>query len=219
MLWKINNKVRAVIFDMDGVISDTQQVHAISEVSILRDYGIELEAEEISRKYAGVTDREMFQEIFTNFDKKDINLDMVIEKKWKNMMDVVKGRVTEINGLKVLIERLKANELSLAVASASRISFIELVLAELKLRDKFDVITSSEEVDDGKPDPAVFLLTAKKLSIPPENCVVIEDGVSGMIAAKKTGMKCIGLVDDISKDYPADILVKNLQDIFNRDVY
>ncbi len=204
---------------MDGVISDTQQVHAISEVSILRDYGIELEAEEISRKYAGVTDREMFQEIFTNFDKKDINLDMVIEKKWKNMMDVVKGRVTEINGLKVLIERLKANELSLAVASASRISFIELVLAELKLRDKFDVITSSEEVDDGKPDPAVFLLTAKKLSIPPENCVVIEDGVSGMIAAKKTGMKCIGLVDDISKDYPADILVKNLQDIFNRDVY
>ena len=219
MLWKINNKVRAVIFDMDGVISDTQQVHAISEVSILRDYGIELEAEEISRKYAGVTDREMFQEIFTNFDKKDINLDMVIEKKWKNMMDVVKGRVTEINGLKVLIERLKANELPLAVASASRISFIELVLAELKLRDKFDVITSSEEVDDGKPDPAVFLLTAKKLSIPPENCVVIEDGVSGMIAAKKTGMKCIGLVDDISKDYPADILVKNLQDIFNRDVY
>jgi HAD superfamily hydrolase (TIGR01549 family) len=108
---------------------------------------------------------------------------------------------------------LKENGFPLAIASASIKSFINLVVKELGLENIFDVLVSSTEVAKGKPAPDIFLLAAKKLGADPENCIVIEDGIKGMEAAKNAGMKCIGLVADKNGAYPADILVNSLTEI------
>ena len=76
-----------------------------------------------------------------------------------------------------------------------------------------DALVSAQEVNHGKPDPDLFLLAAERLGVEPTECIVIEDGKSGMIAAKKANMFSIGLVKDIKADYPADRLVTELNDI------
>lgn len=206
--------IKAMIFDMDGVISDTQGIHANTESELLKRYGIEMHPDEITRRYAGVGDEEMFREIFSRGQKKIPEIEQLIEKKWRIMDHLVRGNVREVPGTREFIERLENLGLPLAVGSASRLSFVEMVLAELGLRDRFRVIASAEEVEKGKPEPDLFLLVANRLSIAPENCVVIEDGVSGMIAAKRAKMQCIGLVrDQIEQNYPAELIVADLREV------
>lgn len=209
-----NRSIKAVIFDMDGVISDTQVIHAKTESELLKNYGIEMYPDEITRRYAGVADEKMFQEIFANAHQKMPALTQLVERKWRIMDELVRGNVKEIRGTREFIGSLQSYGLPLAVGSASRIAFIELVLKELDLRQRFDVITSAEEVEKGKPEPDLFLLAAKRLSIAPASCLVIEDGISGMIAARRAGMQCIGLVENQKEqNYPADLFVTDLRNL------
>lgn len=199
---------------MDGVISDTQNIHAKIESELLQNYEIEIPPEEITQRYAGVAGEEMFPQIFENAGKQMPAITQLVKEKWQRMKESIEMGLQEVPGTRVFIELLKGRGLKLAVASASNKSFIELVLSELNLTEKFDVIASAEEVKRGKPEPDVFLLAAKRLSVLPENCIVIEDGLNGMIAAKRAGMRCIGLVrHDKNQDYPVDLLVKDLRDV------
>lgn len=206
--------IKAIIFDMDGVISDTQGIHANTESELLKSYGIEMHPDEITRRYAGVGDEEMFRQIFSRGQKQIPEIEQLVEKKWRIMDQLVRGNVREVPGTREFIERLENLGLPLAVGSASRLSFMEMVLAELGLRDRFRVIASAEEVRKGKPEPDLFLLVANRLSVEPESCVVVEDAVSGMIAAKRAKMQCIGLVrDQIEQNYPADLIVADLREV------
>lgn len=204
--------IRAVIFDMDGVLSDTQNLAAEVESAVLQTYGVKMAPEEITRKYAGVLDAEFFQELFATH-KIDSDVSEAAENKWEAMRERTKGGVPAISGAIELVELLSKHGLKLAVASSSPPAFIKYVLSSLGIQGKFVVVTSSEEVRYGKPSPDVFLLAAERLGVPPQECVVIEDGINGMIGAKKAGMKCIGLVGNTEGDYPADMLVKDLRDI------
>ena len=183
-------KIKAVIFDMDGVISDTQKLHASVEEKLLKKYGIELNSDEITEKYAGVPDKEFFEKIFKDY-KVSVDVEKIINEKWKEMINIAKNNIFPIPGIIELVKQLKENRFKLAVASSSPHNFIELVLSELKLEGKFDVIVSAEDVKFGKPNPEIFLLASKNLSVDPSECVVIEDGINGIIAAKRAGMKCI----------------------------
>ena len=206
--------IKAVIFDMDGVISDTQVIHAKTESELLSAHGIHIHPDEITKRFAGVADEEMFKEIFNDAQQKMPALEQIVEKKWSIMDKLVRGNVKEIPGTREFVERVTSFGLPIGVGSASRLTFIELVLTELGLRKKFDTIASVEEVKKGKPEPDLFLLVAKRLSVVPKDCLVIEDSLSGMIAAKRAGMQCIGLVKDKkAQDYPADWLVTDLREV------
>jgi len=204
--------MKAVIFDMDGVISDTNFLQSRVEEELLRKCGINLPYKEITKKYAGMADKEFFEKMFKDFDTK-CDVEATIKDKYRNLLQLGKGKIKPIEGVLELINKLKNNGFKLAVASASREDLIEFILSELKILDKFDTLTSSTEVQKGKPDPETFLLTAEKLKIKPKDCTVIEDGKLGMIAAKKGGMRCIGLVEDIKGNYPADKLVSSLNQL------
>lgn len=204
---------QAVIFDMDGVISDTQKFHAQVESQILKDYGIDMSPSAITHKYAGVDDKKMFEEIFNEHQIQVPSLDEVVFKKWDLMAGVIHGNIKEIPFASQLIKTLHQRGFKLAIASASTKEFILQVVKELDLSAFFEAIVSAQEVPHGKPAPDIFLLAASRLSVSPDQTVVIEDGRSGMIAAEKAGMKSIGLVPDISADYPATKLVTSLKDI------
>lgn len=210
----LEKSIKAVIFDMDGVISDTQDVHAKTESTLLKEYGVELTPDEITRKYSGVTDEDMFKDIFLSSQKDMPNLEQLVVKKREIVNQLLQNNVVEVSGTRDFIELLKLHNLPLAVASGSMLSLIEIILSELNLRSKFEAIASAEEVTRGKPEPDVFLLAASRLSTSPENCLVIEDGISGMIAARRAGMQCVGLVKDLDySTYPADFLVRDLRSV------
>lgn len=210
---------RAIIFDMDGVISDTQQFHAEAESSLLKQFNIFMSSDEITRKYAGVSDLEMFHEIFEKYDVKVDNIESVVFKKWEMMREIAEGRIVSMPHAIKLISSFKEQGFKLAIASASTTSFINYVLESLKITKMFDTVVSAQEVKNGKPAPDIFLLAAERLSVEPHYCVVIEDGRSGMIGASRAGMKCIGLISDRTVAWPADLLVTSLAQVRISEVH
>lgn len=210
-----NRKIKAVIFDMDGVISDTQDILAVVERDILKGQGIDMSTEEITRRFAGMSSRDVFTVIFSEYNKDLSCVDELIEERKIKTLNAIRGNVKGVSGTKEFIDNLLNDNFQLAVASGSIMPFIDLVLSELNLKNKFSAIVSSQEVENGKPDPAVFLLAAQRLGVAPEECLVVEDGANGMIAARRAGMKCIGLVREErdNQDYQVDLIVKDLRDV------
>jgi beta-phosphoglucomutase family hydrolase len=204
--------IKGIIFDMDGVISDTQRLHAQVESGLLARFGIDLTPEEITHRYAGVRTQKFFAELLAATGRA-YDLDKLMEENWQTMEKLAAESVQEIPGATQLIKRLAQEKMPLAVASASNLNYIKVVLRGLKVIDYFKAVVSSEMVARGKPSPDIFLLAAEKLRIKPEECLVIEDGLSGMEAAKAAKMKCIGLVSAKEKSYPITNLVLSLAEI------
>lgn len=203
----------AIIFDMDGVISDTQKFHAEVESLLLKDFGILMAPDEITKMYAGVADEEMFMELFEKHGIRVNSVKDIVLRKWDLISQIAKGRITAIPHAVKLIDSLKTQGFKLAIASASTKAFINEVLEALEIRKYFDALVSGQEVKHGKPAPDIFLLAAKRLNVQPEEAVVIEDGRSGMIGASAANMKSIGLVEDIAAGYPATKLVSSLGEV------
>jgi len=204
--------IQGIIFDMDGVISDTQKLHSKVEYEILNKFGISVTSEEITKKYSGVRTREFFEDLLKN-QNKNYDLDLLMQEKWSNMKKLASESVDSIPGSIELIKELYSKGFPLAVASASNLNYVKSVLKKLEVLKYFSFIVSGDMVSKGKPDPESFLLAASKINIPPEKCLVIEDGISGMLAAKECKMHCIGLVKDKSLEYPTKNLILSLAEI------
>ena len=204
--------IKGIIFDMDGVISDTQKLHSKVEAKLLSRYGIKITPSEITTKYSGVRTKEFFDDLLRE-QKQEYDLDLLMEEKWSQMEKFASESVDAIEGSIDLIRRLCDANYPLAVASASNLNYVRTVLKTLGVIDHFAYIVSGDMVSKGKPNPESFLLASSKIEIPSEYCLVIEDGVSGMQAAKAGGMKCIGLVRNLSKSYPTKNLVTSLSEI------
>jgi len=214
-------RIRAVIFDMDGVISDTQNIHSAIESELLKGYGVTINPEEITRKYAGTRMKEWMPDVFKHHHVSTPSMEEISAKKKVHLENALKEGIREVPGTREFIQFLKEKNIPIAVASASRLALIDLILSALGLREEFDAVASSEEVKNGKPEPDVFLLAAERLNVPPSDSLVIEDGISGMVAAKKAGMRCVALVrgsnEDKQDNYPANLVVSDLRETVCHD--
>lgn len=186
--------IEAVIFDMDGVIVKTSMTHAIAESMVLAKVGINITPEDIIRTYSGFKDIEFLEDVLRRFSVQG-DAQQLREEKWNiiygELLPQGQG-IPTISGVKEFIESLKSRY-TLAIASSAPMRFIETVITKLGLKKNFTVITSGDEVQKGKPDPALFLLAAQKLHMPPEGCLIVEDAPSGIKAARAAGMKSIGI--------------------------
>lgn len=204
------------IFDMDGVIADTQKPISEIESEFFAGYGITISAEEITQRFSGVSSREMIPAVFAEHRRPLLNLHVLCEERSRLVMAMPDEAIVGIPGSVEMIRRWHARNFRMAVASASRPAFIERVLGILQLRSCFRAIASSHEpeVVSGKPAPDVFLLAAKRLGVDPRGCIVIEDGEPGMIGARKAGMRCIALRSNGRRDYPvANLVVNDLREV------
>lgn len=204
--------IEGIIFDMDGVISDTQKLHSYVESNILSRYGIKITPNEITAKYSGVRTREFFDELLKT-QEMEYDIDSLMIEKWEQIERIASISIDAIEGSIDLIKKLVADRYSLSVASASNLNYVRMVLKTLGVINYFSYIISGDMVENGKPDPESFLLASAKMKIIPENCLVIEDGISGMLAASQGGMQCIGLVKDLNGLYPTKNLVTSLSEI------
>jgi mannitol-1-/sugar-/sorbitol-6-/2-deoxyglucose-6-phosphatase len=182
--------IEAVIFDMDGVLLDSEPFWHEAEMEVFASVGLNLTREQCMETMGVPVDEVVAirygQQPWTNKSQKQVE---------NEILQGVIRRVQEdgrcMDGVQELIQLFRNKNLRLALASSSPVRLIDAVLTKLNLRAVFDVIHSAEHEEYGKPHPAVFLSTAKELAIHPRQCLVIEDSFNGLIAAKAAGMKSL----------------------------
>lgn len=190
----------AVIFDMDGVIVDSEPHHEQAFIDVMTDLGYGENHGVDFDSYVGRTDSELWVD-FVARHKPPYTVEELMALKRARVIETVRRTEPIFAGLPELVEKLAARW-PLAVASGSQRQFIEAVMSLKDLRRFFRVIVSSTEVARGKPAPDVFLRTAALLGVAPAECWVIEDSKPGVAAGLAAGMKVIA----ITNSHPADEL-------------
>jgi beta-phosphoglucomutase family hydrolase len=200
---------QGVLWDMDGVLVDTGEFHYQSWAAILSDYGIEF-SRGFFRETFGMNNRGILLLLLGEKLTPEL-LAEIGERKEQWFRDAVRGQARPLPGVLDWLQRLRETGFRQAVASSAPPANINTLMDELGLRDYFDVLISGVDMP-GKPDPTLFLKVARLLEVLPEHCVVVEDAVAGVEAAKRAGMKCIALTTTNPAEAlaAADVVVERL---------
>lgn len=210
-----NQSMRAVIFDMDGVISDTEPLQAQAEAEIMKNVGLTISVQEMIDRFSGVPAIDVWKTLYQENGIPLPNMQVLKKQKLAILSRIAIGNIREIPGSIALIRTLQTKKVPIAIASSSTREFIDIVLEELGLTEAFGVIVSGTEVSHGKPAPDIFLLAAKRLGMKPEDCIVIEDALRGVQAAEAAKIKCIGYKPKHSNQdlSLATFIVKDLREL------
>lgn len=218
---------QAVIFDFDGVILDSEPLHYEACSHIFKQLGLVLSYEEYVEKYLGLSDKEMFPKLFSaknlSFSLEKINT--LIEEKTKYYQEIVElcDTLPMIDSVDRYIGYISQKIPKLAICSGSTRNEIMAVLTKFKqgkLQTYFNTIVTSEDIQKGKPSPEGYLLTAKRLSVSPNQCLVIEDTPHGIEAAKSAGMHVIALLTSYKKDQllQADKIISHFNQLIDDEI-
>jgi HAD superfamily hydrolase (TIGR01549 family) len=183
--------LKAVIFDMDGVLIDSEPIYYKLCSDFLNKLNVSMTREEYY-SYVGKPAGEFWREMKKKHNLKE-NVEELININRKSYMDYLKNDIKEkpIEGISNFIKELYENNIRMAVASSSCRDSIEIVLDKFKLTEYFQVIVSGDDVEEGKSSPYIFLYTAEKLNVKPCECIVIEDSHNGVKSSKAAGMFCL----------------------------
>lgn len=183
----------AVIFDMDGVICDTNPYHSLAWKAFLDKHGITSSEEEFIAHMYGKSNSYILKHFFKREIVGEEFAKMEFEKE-ALFREIYEAHVEPIAGLIEFIKDLKANDIKTGIATSAPYLNMELILSKLPLRDKMQSLLASEDVSTHKPNPEVYLKSASNLDISPERCVVFEDSFSGVTAGKAAGAKVVGVL-------------------------
>jgi beta-phosphoglucomutase len=220
--------LRAVIFDFDGVITDSEILHLRAFNEVLAQYNIEIKTDEYYKEYLGFTDRDCFDVVAA---KNKLGLDCgrieeLIRQKNRIFEKLAATEATIFEGVPEFLQMLRKNEIRRAICSGALMADILPILEKSQLGPYFEVIVSAEQIEKGKPDPEGFLLTLEKLnkrsqnSIAANECVVIEDSHWGLEAAKAAGMHTVAITNtyDAGQLSIAEKIVKHLSELTIEDL-
>jgi len=182
--------LKAVIFDVDGVLVDSYHAHFLSWRHLGNEHGVEVTEEQFASTF-GRTSRDILARWDRSFDERAIA--RLAERKEELYRDIVRADFPTMYGAERLLDELAAAGVALALGSSGPPENVELSMEKLG-RDRFDAYVTGFDVEHGKPAPDVFLTAARRLGVSPAECVVIEDAVPGLQAAKAAEMAAVGLV-------------------------
>lgn len=189
--------IKAVIFNMTGVLADPIPYIWESRNMILAEHGIRITTKEI-QPTLGQSLREQLKAINKKYDL-SLDYEKFSEENKRLSLELMKGRLKATKGAKELIDYLLRNKIKIAIASQNIRENIDSYLEMIGLGNKFDIIVSVEDLTKFKPDPEIFIKTAEKLNVEPKDCLMIDDSIFGMETAKKLGMKTIGFAPKLQK--------------------
>ena len=180
-----------LIFDMDGVIVDNHQWHFESYIEFGKRHNVNISREEFG-KYFGTTNHFIMKSIFgENISEEDIIT--FGEEKEAIYREMYLPAIKPVKGLPEFLQYESEKGIPIALATAAPKENVKFTLEATGLSHYFDVITDSSMVDRGKPDPQVYLVTAEKLGVQPKDCIVFEDSIPGITAARNAGMFVVGV--------------------------
>ena len=212
----------AVIFDMDGVLVNSNPFHVQKWADFLREQGISFDASDLPRQILGHGNHDCFRAFFgSDLSKKEmIEMEETLEGQFRKVFG---PHAEPLPGLVPLIEELRKAGVPLSVASSAVRENVEFILETLKLDSVFSGVTTGSDFPRPKPDPGIYLLAAQKLGVPPSDCVAFEDSYVGIEAAKRAGMKCIGLAStfparDLRSKTDADNVIESFHDVTLADL-
>lgn len=218
-------KLKAIIFDFNGVIVDDEPLHLELFRKVLLEEGLFLSDEDYHEKYLGYDDRACFIEVLCDNSRTpdaadDLFIQELIDRKAEYYRQAIQERMLLFPGVVDLVRR-SAAEFPLAIASGALKSEIEWVLEQGEMRDYFHVIVAAEDVSACKPDPegynkALEMLNAALITeLQPQECLVIEDSVAGVEAAKAAGMRCLAVTNSYKAEElrAADKVVNSLAEV------
>jgi HAD superfamily hydrolase (TIGR01509 family) len=181
----------AVIFDMDGVLVNSEPLHFSVEKVIFRELGVDVSAEE-HHALVGMSPLEIWQVLKQRHDLPDEAVMLKNREADRKVERFSEMEIPLVPGVVDLLQELKDSDISLALASSSPRRLIELFIRKTGTASYFGKVLSGEEVEQGKPAPDIFLRAADMLGVAPPDCTVIEDSHNGMRAALAAGMRCVG---------------------------
>jgi beta-phosphoglucomutase family hydrolase len=203
--------LEAVLWDMDGVIADTADYHYRAWQDVLGKRGVDFSKADFMPLFGQRHDTIIKFALGNSLSPEE--LAAITEEKQKNYRRRVAANIIPMPGAIELVKMLKEHGIKSAIASSAVPENIEIIIRGLGIEDYFQAIAHGTEVKEGKPSPQIFLLAAKKLEVKPGNCVVIEDAIAGVTAAKRAGMKCVAVTNSHPKDSlkNADLIVDTLE--------
>jgi beta-phosphoglucomutase len=207
----------AVIWDVDGTLVDTAEMHFHAWDELCRDLGHNFTRAEFAATF-GRRNPEIIRYLFSDRFV-DATIAKLGDRKEELYRAAARKGVSLLPGARELLDALHSAGFRQAIGSSAPRANIDLILQLTDSSRFFDTITSSEDTQRGKPDPQVFLVAAGKLGVSPQHCVVMEDAVAGVQAAKAGGMKCIGVTfvghhsDEALRQAGADLVVKTLTEV------
>lgn len=202
--------MKAIIFDMDGLMVDTERLYFAAEKELARAYGREVEDSTLSRMMGRKPLESMV--IFSQELKLDVAPEDLLAKRNEIMRQKLRQDLEPMPGLYTIVN-VFFRRLKLAIATGAQQEFLDLVVSSLGLGSKFAVLQASDEIKQGKPAPEIYLLTAARLGVKPEECVVLEDSANGVLAARRAGCYVIAIpsVYCQGQDFsPAQVILPDL---------
>jgi HAD superfamily hydrolase (TIGR01509 family) len=191
--------ITTIIFDMNGVITDDEEIHEIATQEIFESIGIDLTSEIYRDLCLGRTDLASFKDLIKHYNVRDQNMEELIAAKSSKYQLLIQGKLKVYPGVILLIKELH-KKYNLALTSSSTFDEVHTVIRQLDIKKFFKIVVTSKDVVHGKPDPEPYLLTAKKLNVKSENCLVLEDSQNGVQSAIAAGMKCIAIPNTEKRD-------------------
>src|SRR5437763_3103134 len=201
---------RAVLWDVDGTLIDSSEYHWLSWRDALAAENFPVTREQFAATF-GQRNDEILRAYFPTRTPEEIA--RVGDAKEVRYRELIRARgISLLPGVRRWLDRLRGEGWLQAVASSAPRLNLDAIMSALGLEDYFAAVASAEDVTAGKPDPQVFLAAAHKLGVPPSACVVVEDAPAGTEAARRAGMRSIGVLSSHA-ELRADVVVRTLEEL------
>jgi beta-phosphoglucomutase family hydrolase len=203
----------AFIFDIDGTLVDNMAAHTQAWVEFLEQYGVQLKGRDVRQTLVGRTTRDILLQAFGESLSED-EIEALKEQKESLYRQLYRPRLKPLPGLLDFLERSRELGIPMAVASSAHKANVDYTLDGLGIRVYFKEIVGEEQVKHPKPHPEIYLITAARLGVPPQRCIVFEDSAVGIQAALGAGMRVIGLAttletDIMRRDFPLEEVIRD----------
>ena len=214
--------IDTVIFDMDGLLVDTEPLWIIGMQEVLQTVGVTI-TPELAAQTTGLRTEEVVNHWYSYFQWEKKSKEQVCEEIMSAVSQQVLSHGKIMEGVPAILDFFKERGLKIGLASSSPTRFIQLVLDHFGLAGYFDAIASAEREPYGKPHPAVYLSCAGQLKSVPLHCMAFEDSLNGMIAAKAARMKCVVVPAPVFQHQlkwnAADLQLKSLLDFTEKELH
>jgi beta-phosphoglucomutase family hydrolase len=211
-------ELEAVIWDMDGVLADTAPHHFRAWRETFAKRGISFTEADFMRGF-GVKNDAIIRNVLGE-KTTDAEIETIAREKEATFRRIIGKDIKPLPGALKLLGQMHNRGIKMAIASSTVIENIRLIVGSLGIKNYFEAIITGHDVTEGKPSPQVFLVAAQRLGAEPKNCVVFEDAVAGVKAAKRAGMHCVAITSTHPREKlaEADLVVDTLEEVSVKDL-